>query len=735
MNKSLRKIIYWGGGLFTYALMVVAVLCLLFELNLSQSRPTDKNPSAVLGDLGGMSSYFQKLKTSSELSAVLLPVGPKDGQLPGLPEIWTEFSRAVDVDAERVNANGFDGLQAVNNIADFSKGSAAELFLQGKPLRIFLRGKYLLLLNDRGNVQIIDCENRREPVMSGVLPYQRVTHMEMQGDVAYLHLDRPGAEHDKLIVTDLRDPFKPRQITQFNLPEHTMSFFLLRDQLVVYEKSAGYKDGGSIYLYNFTEDSQLAFVGSTKSSLLANGFLKTNEYLLAPDLRTGLHVCDFSNPLQPVVVASLNFPDKVRRFAQSGDVAFVQGKLDRMYVIDLQDPLHPVLSTVSEEANHSASFMAIGDFLYYFTENGNLQVFDNPSFASLNRGGRQTANIAGELVAIQNSGGFALLGESQDLLPTAVVEVLALPDQSNVIDALFWQGDLVVLGGDGLLQLFHKGQKTSLEIVDSLKLPSVQRWVAATKDRLYVGGGSKISVISRSHDDHFVLSGQLELPGEESWDGLVIQETLCVAAGKDGVVFFPVEHPTHLAKNSVWMIPRQLEAQVDVRQLASPGGGRLLAAAGSAGLLSGRIDGDAQFQFDGFIKFLSPIYTLAVVENVCLVSNGTEICVVDIRARDSLQNLGTIAFPGVVKLVAAASDFWAGYVPKVGWSVLPKPQFLSPEELSLLETSRGTALPGALHNLYRLNLFNDQEVIVAAEFMSLPSAFDSQTTGAVNGLQ
>ena len=140
MNKSLRKIIYWGGGLSTYALMVVVVLCLLFELDLSQFYLTDKNPSGVLGDQEGMSSYSQKLKTSSELSGVLLPVGPKAGQLPGLPEIWTEFSRAADVDAERMNADGFDGLQAVNNIADFSKGSVAELFLPGKPVQVFLRG-------------------------------------------------------------------------------------------------------------------------------------------------------------------------------------------------------------------------------------------------------------------------------------------------------------------------------------------------------------------------------------------------------------------------------------------------------------------------------------------------------------------------------------------------------------------------------------------------------------------
>lgn len=735
MDKSLRKTIYWGVGLSTYVMLVLAVLCLLLEWDLGQLYPVDAKASVALGDQGGMSAYLKKLQTSEEFSGVLLPLGPEDGQLPGLSSIWDEFLRAGEIDTERINADGFDGLQAVENVADFSQGSVAELFLAEKPLQVFLRGKHLLVLNGRGNVQIVDCENPREPGMSGNLPYQQVIHMEMQGDIAYLHLNQPGARHDKLVVTDLSNPLKPRQIDQFNLPEQAVSFFLLGEQLVVYEKSVSYKEKGSIHLYDFTENSQLALVGSTKSSLLANGFLKHNEYLLAPDSRTGLNVCDFSNPLQPVVVASLNFPDRVASFAQSGDMVFVQGKLDRVYAIDLQDPLAPVLSTVFEEAKYHASFMVLGDSLFYFTESGNLRVFDIPPLFSLNLGGRGSTAIAGELVATQSGTGFTLLGESQDSLPTVVTEVLTLPGKPNVIDELFWQGDLVVLGEDGLLQLFRKTKKTSLEFVDSLKLPPAQRWLAASKDRLYVGGGSKISVLTRGDDDHLVLTGQFELPGEESWDGIVVQGTLCVAVGNDGVAFFSVEHPDRLSTSPGWKIPRQLEAQVDVRQLASPGGNRLLAAAGSIGLLSGRISVDDQFQFDGFIKFSSPSYALAVVESFCLVATATDVFVVDIRSHGSLQNLGNIAFPGVEKISVAAADFWAGYAPNVGWSVLPVPHLLLPEELNILEASRGTTPHESFRDQYRLNLFNDHEVITTPGFLNLSSLSGRQISGAVHGLQ
>jgi len=735
MNKSLRKIIYWGSALSLYALMITVVFCLLFELDMGKLfRSAEKSPVAS-GAPGGASDAFEKLENSNGFSAVLLPTGPNDSSLPGLPEIWDEFLLAGGVDVERKNANGFDGLQAAKNVEEFSKGAVAELFLSGNPSQAFRRGQFLLLLNGQGNVQVVDCENPREPVVLSFLPYQKIKHMEMQGDIAYLHLERLGAQFDRLVVVDLGSPRKPRELAQVNLPELTTSFLFVDHQLVVFTNVRGYKGNPSIHLYDVTDDSQLIPLGSTKSPFPGNDLLRYGNYLLVPDLRAGLHVYDFSNPLQPFFVSFLAFPDRVLKLIGHGDKAFVKGTQNRFYVIDLHDPLHPTVSTVVEDASHLANFMVFGDYLYCFTGNGYLRVFDVPLSAPLHRGDKRSPTIAGELVSRQNGEGFTLLGNVQAALPDVVTEVLTLPDKSNAIDQLFWQGDLVVLDKSGLVQFFRKGQEGSLEQRDSLKLPSSQRWMAASSDRLYVGGESTISVIAKVDDDHFVLSGQFEFSGAESWDGIVVQQTLCVAAGKTGVLCFSVEHPDRLATSPGWMIPRHLESMLDVRQLATPGGDRFLAAAGAAGLLSGRINAAGHCQFDGFISFPVSIDTLAVVENFCLVSTGSDVSVVDIRDRNSFQNLGKIAFPGVDRFAVAAPDFWAGHVPGVGWSALPVPRLVLPEEIESLDASRSTAPPVPLHDRYRLNLFNDHEVITAPGVRALSPSPGSPMTGAVHDFQ
>lgn len=734
MNNIPRKTIYLAATLFVYVLMVVGVLGLLFELELKQLFQAQTTISAAFDGQEKGSSFSGLLAKPKGTSGILLPVGPDDGQLPGGAEVWDVFLRANGVDAGKMDGNGFDGLQGVKNVADFSNGSVAELFLAGTPLQAFRRGRFLLVLNSYGSVQVVDSENPSAPKKSASLPYQHVQHMEMQGDVAFLLLSRLDTQSSRLVVVDLSDPRNPRELTRLNLPEHARFFSFWDRQLVVYSNSRGYKGDRFVHLYDLTDNHQLTFVGRTNTHFLGSGFLKHQQYLLVPDLRSGLHIYDFSNPLQPVLAVSLDLPDRVKRLAGHGDIVFALGFQNVIYAIDLHDPLNPLLSTVVEEANHSAFLIKVGNYLYYLTENGYLEVFD-ASFLIASSRSKHSTGIVNKLVPTQSGGGLALLEKIPAAQPAAVTDILTLPDKLNVIEKLFWQGELVVLEKDGLIQLFREGKEASLEFKDSLKLPSPQRWLAASNDRLYVGSETMVNVIAKKDDGSLELSGQFEFPGAESWDGLVVQQTLCVAAGKDGVLCFSVESPDRPISSPGWTIPRHLATLVDVRQIDSPGGNRMLVAAGSAGLLSGEVAASGQFQLDGFINFLAPVYTLAVVKDFCLVSTGNGVDVIDVRTRASLQNLGKIAFTGVERLAITGHGFWAGYVPKAGWSVLPVPRLVSPEETELLATGQRTMRSEPLHGRYRLNLYNDQEIITVPGVLTLSALSASQVSGAAHGLQ
>jgi hypothetical protein len=589
---------------------------------------------------------------------------------------------------------------------------------------MFRRGGSFFLLTSRGKVQVFDCQNPRQPKLSGSLSYQQVKYMEMQGDKAYLLLSHPGARNDELVVVDLENPREPRELTRLNLPKQTLSFYLSGRQLVVYAGSSGLKEEYFIHLYDLADNFQLVSLGKVKSLLLRSGFLKYKDYLLVPGSRTGLYVCDFSNPLQPVVVASLASPDNIRRFARHGDRVFALGLQSRIYAIDLHDPVNPVFSTVVEEANYAAYFVEYGDYFYYFTLDGYLRVFDTKPLDLMARGDQWSGGIAGELVSLQAGTGFTLLSNNrglsdQGLLPPPITDVLTLTDKTKVVDTLAWQGFLVVLRDNGLMQFFRKEQESSPVFQESLKLPSAQRWLAASDERLYVGGESTVHVVANNEDGHFVLSGQLEIPDRESLDGLVVQQTLCLAAGKDGLRCFSLDNPDRPMASPGWTLPRHLETQIDVQQLTSPGGNRMLVAAGSAGLLSGGIDGHGQFRLEGLFGFLAPIRAIAVVGGLCLVSTETGVAVIDISNRNSLQNLGVISLQGVERFAVADPDFWAGYVPGEGWSVLPFPHLVLPGEAELFQPHDSTTLSEPFAYRYRLNLFNDHEVVTVPGFQYL----------------
>lgn len=729
MKKSLDKITFWAGALVIYILMIAAVFVLLFEWDAGQFQQKLETSPYIIGGRESVASLSNDGEQAVGFKRLLLPLGPDDGRLPGFPALWKEFLREQHADTDGVANDGFDGLQAVASIAELSKGAVTELFLSGVTAQVFRRGRFLLVLNELGNVQVIDCVNPRKPVLSGNLPYRQVKQLKLQGDVAYLLTSPSGAQQDTMIIADVSNPLKPRELSRFNLPLQAVLFFFQDRHLLVYSSSRGYKGSHLVQVYGISDDFRFTSLGFATCPPIGRSFLKYEDYLLTQDQRAGLNIIDFKDPLHPVLAASLVFPDLIKMLSRHGDVAFALGTKNRIYAIDLHDPLHPVLSAEVKDANYPATFLSLNQYTYFFTGNGYLRVFDTPPADNSAGGEKWQSGIHGELMATPSSDGFLLLGKRQGGLPPIVTEILELPEDTHVVDTLYWKDFMTVLDADGLVRFFRDDKQSLPSYTESLKLPPVQHWIAASEDRMYVGGEAGINVISRSDDGHFVLSGHIEFTDKGSWDGVVIQQTLCVAAGKRGILTFSVKQPDRPALNHGWTIPRHLESQIDVRQLAVPGGDRLLASAGPVGLLSGRINAGGRFRLEGIFNFPAPIYAIAIVGDFCLVSCGTDVCIIDIESRDSLQNLGTIAFPGIKKFAVASPDLWAGYVPGSGWSVLPAPHLVPP----------GTAVRTKLAEMpagrYRLNLFNDYEFFNVPGVLSLSSPPERRTAGTVHGIE
>lgn len=696
MHQPPRKIFIWAVVLLGYAVLVVAVFSLLRESQASQ-------PAVVTAPLADVN--LPALLAAAQAgghTAVLLPLGPEAQSLPGLPELWDEFSSAGAASAVAVDEGGFDAMQGVDSAAVLTRQSVAELFLDGTPLQVFRRAGKLLVLNDDMRVQIVDCDNPVAPRLAGELPYDQVKRMVMRGDIAYL-LTGSAKQPVFMVIADLAEPGEPRELARFEMPADAVSFYLAEGQLVVTTIDRERLGEGAVYLYQLSDDHRLTPLASLATPVFNNGFLHFGNYCVIPDLRAGLHVYDCRDPLRPLLVASLRFADTPKRLVRRSDKVFALGTMQRIHVVDLQEPRRPRLSAVVTDVAAPVFLVGHDEVTYYFSPKGNLQVVPRPLEAAAMRENRPD-RLAGELVA-QPGGGLLLLGAQLAALPAGIAKVLPPPDGAPIIAATSWQGGVAALHEDGEVTFYHRGEGAAPPLQGRVQLPGRPRWLAAGGERLYAGGRTNISVITRG-GRQLSVTGQLELPGVDSRDGLVVGRTLCVAAGRDGLLSFSLDDPDRPLADLPLDWPVHLDARFDVRQLVAAGGGRVLAAAGQAGLLDSRPDRSGRLRFAGLLAFDQPVTALAVINGVALAATTDEVSVVDLGDGGTLQKLGVISFPGVARLTAASAGHWAGFVPGRGWSVLAAPRLMPAREVARLDCSV-VEQEELLPSLYRLSLFND----------------------------
>ena len=705
MNNLFRKTIYWGAILAIYILMVVGVMRLLLVSDTEHTSSLSLD-STVSVENGKFQPLLDKVSSSSEISGVLLPLGPEDGHLPGDHGLWRDFKSVRQYDSQSADKDGFDGLQAVASVSEFSRGAVSELFLSGSPREVFRRGHLLYLLNDRNQLLIIDCKDPAKPRLTGTLKYPAVKHMVMQESVAYLLMKRPESSSGMMIVVDLEKPGSPRELARVEVPGDASSLFFVNSQLVLYASQRGIVGHNRVYLYDVDDYTRISLRGSEESPYLGKHFLQHDNFVLVPELRGGLSVYDFSRPLIYEQVAFLKTP-VLGRLARSGSMVFATGLGGRLFGIDLKDPTQPELSTVAEELAHAAYLLEYGSYSYFFTINGYMQVFDLP-IVDFNMPDEPGSMVAGEFVALPRRAGFTFLGQNPVSLPESVTGMLPWPEPRKIVDHQLWQGSLVVLDDKGSLSFFRVGESASLNLWQRLQLKTSQRWLAADGRYLYAGGERSLDVVVDNGDATVSLVGQVDLSGKESWDGVVLQKTLLLAAGKDGLLAYSLQQPESPVVASSWVFPRHLRNEIDVRHLAAAGAERILFTAGRAGLFSGRIDGERAFTLEGSFRFTSSARAIAVHDGLAMVSNETEVAVVDVREGHSFQNLGAIAFPAVEKIFVAPPDLWAGYAPSTGWTFLSLPRFLQSEDKSFVPGDSSKPCPK--EDSYRLNLFDDHVV-------------------------
>jgi hypothetical protein len=722
MKQNYRKIVFWLAGTAAYFLAVAAVLGMLFDRDVaefkSRSSLTDVEHSE------DVQSMIEKLDAAQSARGVLMPIGPDDSYLPGLPEIWEELIKVADFSSLEKDVNGFDGLQAVRSISELGRGAVTEVFLSDQPVSVTRADNVLLVLNDDGQVQVIDCEYPRTPVLLDPLPYPPVAKMVVEGTKAFLLLKKRGQQNGEIVVLDLSEIEEVEELARLTLPAPVVNFFFFHGQLLTYENDGGQKQDQYLNLYNLTDDYELQLRKKIKSPIIDNSAIFVGQLLVTPDLRDGLNVIDMNGLQEPLPIVTLPLNGRIRRLARFGDRFFALGTKGQLDVVDLQNLESPVHSRQITGANHFAYYLHLGDYSYYFSDNGYLRVYDTP-ITQLSRFRQNSfVPLQGTLAETSDRQSLLFLGDYSNFSHDLDV----LPDNfgkiTDVVATTPWGEYIVLLDHGGGLSFLRTGKDGRLSLAKRVVLPKQSRWLAAGDTYLYAGGSS-LEVIGYADSGEIAHLGSAASPIIESSDGVVIEESLFVAAGRQGIRQFSLKDPSQPESFGVIKLPSHLESFVDVRQLGLHGK-RLLAAAGPAGLIM-IVPGPEGGLFEGSMIFKEPLSALTTVNGFCLASDKQSVHVIDLRREGSLQKLGEISFLGVERFVVASNGLWAGLVPGEGWTILPAPSIVTPLELNELISTNAFSDKEVAR--YRLRLFDDSSVVGIPGVLSMAALSEVELSG------
>jgi len=435
----------------------------------------------------------------------------------------------------------------------------------------------------------------------------------------------------------------------------------------------------------------------------------------------------------PALVSTLKFSSLVKRLIRFGNRIFALGVNGQIYVVDMQNIEDPLLVKTIAETEYPTYFMRQGDYSYYFTFNGYLRVFDTPISAVMNpRTPVELKKYSGQFVPSDDKSVLTYLGPVTEQLPQGTAEHQVWNVSGKVSDVISWQGEYVMLDADGGVSFFRQDEKTGLQFIRRLDLSKKHRWLAASDSRLYVGGDD-VDIIAAKGDNDFVVTGHLKTRDGNSYDGLVVDNSLCVAAGRNGLLLFSLDNPDQPEPLPKPVIPDHLLSQIDARQVTAKGQKRVLIAAGPSGLIELELKGRSGSLFSGYLGFDRPIYAIDAVGDFCLLSDGEAVHVVDISMAGSLQKLGQVGLPGIEKFAAVADAHWAAYSHSGGWYLLPPPRFAKSSEISRIQAERSLAGHGS--ERYSLSVFDYDSVVRIPGTLSLSETGGGDVTGGIHAVQ
>ncbi len=238
----------------------------------------------------------------------------------------------------------------------------------GAYLKMIASGQYVYCASYTGGIDIIDIEDKDNPVKVGNFEILNIKDFCISGDFAYV------ASRSDIIILDISDGIHPVQVGRYTYGGDVVA---VKGNYLYTVHSYGHLEVIDISnkknpsIVGFYEDIGGDYYYFTRFEIYGDYAFVAERY---PFEGSYIKIFNISNPNNPVFVQSLS--TQVRNFVISGHYLYLSTMDQGIKVMDLTDPYNPVLTGPGYTSMKTWNIEALGSYIFVQGENSKISILD-----------------------------------------------------------------------------------------------------------------------------------------------------------------------------------------------------------------------------------------------------------------------------------------------------------------------------------------------------------------------
>lgn len=431
----------------------------------SYDHPTDKYAFGLT--ISGNYAYV----AHGEAGLVIIDISdPTNPILAGSCSTPNTCNSQIDISGNYVYVASRDGGLRIIDVSDPTNPTQAGYHDPGQVHGVAVSGNYVYIGDDTATqhrLLAIDISDPTNPFLVGQCSFTdpHVSHIVISGDYAYV-----GDHFGGLQVVDISDPTNPTLAGSYDTPGWSSGIAITGDYAYVADEIAGLQviyigdpnnpilvgnyntpgranevaiSGDLAYVVGYNSDLQVVRIAEPVLPPVQAGIVSLPHYgarfVIAGDHvyvggdNAGLQVIDISDPQNPLIVGSVDTPDRAFHIDLEGNYVYLTdywpNGSNTFYAIDVIDPTNPTIAGIYSTPDHIQGLDIDGDYAYVCNGAYGFKVLDindptNPTLA----GNLTTSDwfhvvtVSGDYayVGLSNGGGLLTVDISDPTNPTPV---------------------------------------------------------------------------------------------------------------------------------------------------------------------------------------------------------------------------------------------------------------------------------------------------------------------------